>query len=116
MWIPNRAYCQKVARCLFILAGKVEYYNFEEKRKTTKDKLMKILADTSKKNPMVIFTPLPLSSSEDMGLSDNEKPELRTIWKGKRKIFFTIYGSDEIFDLSDYKEYEEQIYKALSNE
>jgi hypothetical protein len=33
MWKPGREYCQKVARCLFISADKVEYYNFEEKKK-----------------------------------------------------------------------------------
>ena len=74
-----------------------------------------ILMDTNEEKHLKVD--IILESIADVGLSDNEKPNITEIWQHPSEgiITFKVYGSDDEFDLSEYPEYHEQIYNALTN-
>lgn len=71
------------------------------------------LADTSEENHMKVN--IIISTPQDQGLSDSEKPVIVEIWQHPIEgiITFKLQGSDEEFDLIDYPEFLEQVADEL---
>ena len=71
------------------------------------------LADTSEEKHMKVN--IIISTPQDQGLSDSEKPVITEIWQHPIEgiITFKLQGSDEEFDLIDYPEFLEQIADGL---
>ncbi len=71
------------------------------------------LMDTDEDNHFV--TNIIIDTPEDLGLSDNEKMIITEIWQHPQEgiITFKIEGCEDEFDLSEYPELLEQIYKTI---
>ena len=71
------------------------------------------LANTSEEEHMKVN--IIVSTPEDQGLSDNDKPVITEIWQHPTEgiITFKLQGSDEEFDLSDYPEFFAQVADGL---
>ena len=73
-----------------------------------------ILMDTDEDNHLMVN--ITVDTSEDLGLSDNEKMTITEVWQHPQEgiITFKIEGCEDEFDLSEYPELFEQIYAAIS--
>ena len=71
------------------------------------------LADTSEDKHMKVN--IIVSTSEDQGLNDNDKPVISEIWQHPSEgiITFKYQGDDTEYDLSDYPEFFEQVADGL---
>ena len=73
-----------------------------------------LLADTSEENHLNVN--IVLNTSEDMGLSENDKNVITEIWQHPVEgiITFKFEGCEDEFDLSDFdKELIEQVFEYL---
>lgn len=80
-------------------------------------KISAILASTSEEKHLEVNPSIPLDTPEDQGLSDNDKMALKEIWQDEKEgiITFKVEGSDKEFDLSEYDEFQNQIFDHLKN-
>lgn len=71
------------------------------------------LANTSEENHMKVN--IIVSTPEDQGLSDNDKPVITEIWQHPTEgiVTFKYQGDDTEYDLSDYPEFYEQVANGL---
>ena len=80
-------------------------------------KISALLASTSEEKCLEVNPSIPLDTPEDQGLSDNDKMSLKEIWQDEKEgiITFKVEGSDKEFDLSEYEEFQEQIFNHLKD-
>lgn len=71
------------------------------------------LANTSEEEHMKVN--IIISTPEDQGLSDNDKPVITEIWQHPTEgiITFKYQGDDTEYDLSEYPEFFEQVADGL---
>lgn len=80
---------------------------------TLRDKISAILMDTDEKNHAIVD--IVLESSEDAGLSTNDKLCIKEIWQHPTEgiIMVQVEGYSEPQELEEYEEFIPQIYEYL---
>lgn len=82
-------------------------------RFTLRDKISAILMDTDEKNHAIVD--IVLESSDDAGLSTNDKLCIKEIWQHPTEgiIMVQVEGYSEPQELEEYEEFIPQIYEYL---